>query len=152
MKYSITTDVVNNSLVDFDKLHFDLNVTISHNGNELMIELKDDNFWGPNFYSKETGERYYECGYDKVFQITNTFEVESPIGIEMNWIPNEEVLTRKLGEGLTGHYLVMMYDTRNRKIEFDIMRSYPNFCEVGGCFDFDIRHCKYMLGYVKLKD
>ena len=152
MKYSIITDVVNNnSLVDFDKLTADHNVIISHDGKELTVET-DDSMWGPNFYCKETGECYYECGYDRVFQVTNTFDVESPIGIKFEWIPNEEVLTRQLGEGLTGHYLVVMYNSRKRNVEYNVMRSYPNFCEVGGCFDFDISHYKYMLGFVKLTD
>lgn len=73
-------------------------------------------------------------------------------GVEFNYIPEDEVLTKKYRDFETGEYLVVVYDIRSMEVENELFVCHRAMTSMGPCFGYDVEDRKKILAYIKLRD
>ena len=148
MQYLISTKFEHSFLLDL-KEYQQHGVFFTLDGKEV-VSCKSDSSNNICFKDSE-GKRLWSDDEENIIQHVPVV-LGKINGIEFNYVPQDEILTKKYKDFENGEYLVVIYDMRSMSLSNGIFTRHQNLTVIDGMFGFDVEDKKKILAYIKLRE
>lgn len=148
MQYLISTKFEHSFLHDLKKYQ-NLGVFFTIDNKEVVSYNSE--FSNNISFKDSEGKHLWKEDEEKIMQHVPII-LKKVNGIEFNYVPQNEILTKKYKDFENGEYLVIIYDMRSMSLSNGIFTRHQNLTVIDGLFGFDAEDNKKILAYVKLRD